>query len=497
MKKKTINLKSVCLMGSLQCLLVLGLASCAQGFDSNELYTSKVTNSQLASPAESDLTFTSKVNPDGTESVQVAWPVVSGAGGYQCSARIVDDPANPVEIFNQVVDGTSFLFDKQEDTKYEVSVQTLGDESLGNTDAASATVCAYSTLLTAQVIPAGTDIVEFVKANMVDQDTEQAFELEAGASYTIDSELDFGTNQVTFRGDKANRPIVKFGIDGVIRTAGGLKLKFINFDCTEQASKGVVECSSNPPASLEGVNFAGYPDAAYILKNPIIFQECFFKNVPRCLFYTGVCAWGVEDVRVMDCIVQLDNDGQSFGDAAIIGTYSSESLYRGGTASWNSAVRNITMQNSTFYNIKGNSKNRVIRFLSNNLSRVFDSKYGSANITNCTFSQTFTDKEFANNTPNMAEYTITFNNNICYDCFRLQKFIQGNCTKNVDMTTNTVWGVTQPTDNTDKTKYATEENPQFAGDITQPLDLTQPNGGVNFRASGPISSTIGDPRWRE
>ena len=83
MKKKTIDLKSVCLMGSLQCLLVLGLASCAQGFDSNELYTSKVTNSQLASPAESDLTFTSKVNPDGTERVQVAGAVVAGAGGYQ------------------------------------------------------------------------------------------------------------------------------------------------------------------------------------------------------------------------------------------------------------------------------------------------------------------------------------------------------------------------------------------------------------------------------
>ena len=491
MKKKTINLKSVCLMGSLQCLLVLGLASCAQGFDSNELYTSKVTNSQLASPAESDLTFTSKVNPDGTESIQVAWPVVSGAGGYQCSAYIVDDPANPVEIFNQVVDGTSFLFDKQEDTKYEVSVQTLGDESLGNTDAASATVCAYSTLLTAQVIPAGTDIVEFVKANMVDQDTEQAFELEAGASYTIDSELDFGTNQVTFRGDKTNRPTVTFGIDGVIRTSAGLKIKFINFDCTQQASYGVVECSNNPPSSLAG------PKAnAYYLQNPIIFQECFFKNVPCCLFTVGHCTWAIEDVRVDNCIVQLDNDGSRWSNGSVISGYSTDFYYEGGQQ-WYGGIKSITVRNSTIYNIKGNSKNRMVRFNNNTLSRVFATNTGSATFENNTFSQTFTDKEFGNNTPNNADYTITFNGNICYDCYRLQKFIQGNCKLNIDIRSNTAWGVTWPTDDTDKTRCATEENPQFAGDITQPLDLTQPNGGVNFRAGGPISSTIGDPRWRE
>lgn len=496
MKKKTINLKSVCLMGSLQCLLVLGLASCAQGFDSNELYTSKVTNSQLASPAESDLTFTSKVNPDGTESIQVAWPVVSGAGGYQCSAYIVDDPANPVEIFNQVVDGTSFLFDKQEDTKYEVSVQTLGDESLGNTDAASATVCAYSTLLTAQVIPAGTDIVEFVKANMVDQDTEQAFELEGGATYEINSELDFGTNQVTFRGDKANRPIVKFGIDGVIRTSAGLKIKFINFDCGEQGSKSVVECSTNPPLSLTGPK--GPSSKAYYLSAPIIFQECFFKDVACSLFSVGRCTWAIEDVRIDNCIVQLKNDGSRKSDGAVINGYS-EFYYNDVADSWSGGgIKSITVRNSTIYNLYDDAKNcRMVRFNNKDLSKVFLTNTGSATFENNTFIRTFSNKEFGNNTPNNADYTITFNGNICYDCYRLQKFIQGNCKLNIDITSNTIWGVKNPVDGTDKTRCATEENPQFAGDITQPLDLTQPNGGVNFRAGGPISSTIGDPRWRE
>ena len=31
--------------------------------------------------------------------------------------------------------------------------------------------------------------------------------------------------------------------------------------------------------------------------------------------------------------------------------------------------------------------------------------------------------------------------------------------------------------------------------IFKAMDLTQPNGGVNFTATGTISSTIGDPRW--
>ena len=106
------------------------------------------------------------------------------------------------------------------------------------------------------------------------------------------------------------------------------------------------------------------------------------------------------------------------------------------------------------------------------------------------------DKEFGNNTPNRNEYTITFNNNICYDVFRLQKFIQSNCTKNVDMTTNTIWGVKNPADDTDKSKYAPEEDPQFVGPTDQPWDLSKADGGVNFKATGVISSTIGDPRWK-
>ncbi len=470
--------------------------SCVRGFDDNETWKSDATGIQLESPALTEANFSTKVNADGSESVQVAWTVVKGAGGYECSATIVDDPTNPVEIFNGVVDSPTFSFEKLEDTKYEVKVRTLGNEKLNNTEAAAATNVAYSTLVPAQKIPAGQDIVAFVEANMLDQETEQAFELEAGASYEINAPLDFGNHLVTFRGDKVNRPTVKFGYDGVIRTQAGLKIKFIKFDCDEMASKGVIECSDEVDPSLSATNLGIGTNNVYILVDPIVIQECIFRQVKRCLFYTGIHAYGVSDIRLMDSVVQLDNDGQSFGDAAVFCTYSTQSLAPTGSANWAGAIRNVTVKNSTLYNIRSNGKNRMIRFLSNQLGKVFDSQYGGATFENCTISKIMDNKEFGNNTPNRAEYTITFNNNICYDCWRLQKFIQGNNTKNVNKETNTIFGVKNAVDSTDGSKYATEEDPQFVGPIDQPWDLTKEDGGVNFKANGAISSTIGDPRWK-
>lgn len=494
MSKNHFKQKTCCLASFVVALV--GLSSCAEGFDSNEVWGSDVTNAQLESPALSDANFSTVVNSDGSESVRVQWDVVTGAGGYECVAVIVDDPENPDTIYKAVNDRNQFLFDKKEDTRYEVSVRTLGNDKNNNTGAENATVCAYSTLVPGQVIPAGEDIAKFVAENMLDVNTEQAFELEAGATYTLNTELDFGMKQVTFRGDKVNRPTVIMDTDGALMTAGGLKVKFINFDCTTSTQKGMIQCSNTQYPELKSDNFAdALPGKAYILKNPIIIQECMFKNVPMGLFYTGMNAWAVEDVRIMDCIVQLDNDGTKFGDAAVIGTYSSTSYYEGG-AQWNGAVRNITIKNSTIYNIKSNSKNRMIRFLSNQMGRIYTTQNGSATIENCTFSKTFDDKEFANNTPNRAEYVITFNNNICYDTWRLQKFMQGNNTLNVNVGSNTIWGVKNTVDSTDKTRCATEEDPLFEGDPLQVLDLTKENGGVNFKAHGAISSNIGDPRWR-
>ena len=91
-----------------------------------------------------------------------------------------------------------------------------------------------------------------------------------------------------------------------------------------------------------------------------------------------------------------------------------------------------------------------------------------------------------------------------YHCARLQKFLQGNCTiinskdKNVSYTTITTGDGARFNNDFN---FVTEEDAYGYADVDaikawlKPLDLTQDNGGVNFKAKGAISSTIGDPRW--
>ncbi len=480
----------------------LFLASCQQGFENNELFKSDVSNSQLESPKQENISFSRVFNADGTQSVKVSWPVVSGASGYECIAKIVNDPTNPEEVYNDVVDGVSFSFPRERDKHYEVSIRAIGNTSLNNKDAETAVFASLSTYVQPIQIESG-DIASSIKSIM-DKfgDPEYIFELEAGGNYILNTELDFASSMVTLTSDETNRPLITVGLDGVIRTSTSLTVENILFDCTSINDKnGVVELSANPSASLsaeaQGIicgksnNFAD----CYVTQNPIIIQGCAFKNVKCCLFAVGPCSWGVGDVRVIDCVVQLDNDGTHWGDGSVICGYSNAFKAPSGNQFWYGGIKNITMKNNTIYNLQSNGKNRLIRFNNKDLDRVFPTAEGSAIITDNTFYRVYDNKEFGNNTPSNAAYTITFNNNICYDTWRLQKFIQGGCTKNINMATNTIWGIKNSVDNTDKTKYATEEDAAFVGPIDQPLDFTQPNFGVNFKATGTISSTVGDPRW--
>lgn len=480
----------------------LMLASCAEDGFTEETFTSSVTNSQLKNP---ELTFGSQVNADGSESVVVKWQTVAGAGGYEYAAYNVDDPANPVELVKGTVDGTSFTFKKAEDTNYQVYVHTLGNARLNNTEADAASPVNYSTAVPAKVIPQGSDIAEFINANLTDSQDEQAFELEAGGQYTCSALVDFKANKMTLRGNKLNRPLVVMGAQSAICTSAQLKVKYINFDCTAIDRKGgVIEMSPEPPASASaeaqaigaGKN-SGKPADVYILQDPIVIQDCAFKNVIDGLFSVGDCSWGIADVRVMNCVVQLKNDGSKNSNGSVISGYSNVFKAPSGGSFWYGGIKDITIKESTIYNIVSNSKNRLIRFNNKDLDRAFPTPDGSCTMMDNTFVRVYDKKEFGNNTPNRKEYVITFDNNIFYDCFRLQKFIQGNCTKVFHQELNTIQGIANSVDGTDKGKYATEEEIGINADETlKELDFDQPNFGINFKATGAISSTIGDPRWK-
>lgn len=298
---------------------------------------------------------------------------------------------------------------------------------------------------------------------------------------------------------EADKPTV------AIYTSAQLKVKFINFDCSATTHKGgIIEMSPEPPASCsaesQGVGAGkngGKPADVYILQDPIIIQDCAFKNVIDGLFSVGQCSWGIADVRVMNSVVQMRNDGKKNSNGAIICGFSNGFKAPSGGQFWYGGIKSITIKNSTIYNIESNSKNRMFRFNNKDLDHAFPTAGGSCTMMDNTFIRVYDKKEFGNNTPNRKEYVITYDNNIFYDCFRLQKFIQGNCKLEYHQNLNTVWGVGSSVDGTDKGKLATEEDAGFAeAETKKELDFTQPNFGLNFKATGAISSTIGDPRWK-
>ena len=493
---------------ALMALCAMTAVSCAEdGYDDDERFESTVTNSQLASPELTKDCFSTQVSSDGSERIKVTWKVVAGASGYQCNVNNVDDPANPVAILDSIVDGITVSFPMTEDTKYEVSVRTLGNAKLGNSDAAEASTYAYSTMIEAIVVPEGSDVAEYINANIQDTEDEQAFELKAGITYTCNSPIEFLDHKVTLRGDKVKHPIVVFGAEGRIYTSSQLKLKFIDFDCTEMATKwGVIEMSPEPPASKSaesqeigaGKN-SNKPADVFVLMDPIVVQNCGFKNVPSCFFSVGACSWGIQDLRILNSVIQMNNDGSRNSNGSFISAYSSEFKSPNGGSFYYGCIRNITIQESTVYNIAENSKCFTIRFNNKDIDRVFPTADGTFTAKDNTMIRMFDKKNFADRTPQQAKYVITMYNNIWLNCYLLQKLCHQNCSYDTDQSMNVVYAYSDfgTLDTTDKNKWGTEEDPGISQtEILKELDFTKENYGLDFTATGALSSTIGDPRWK-
>ena len=213
--------------------------------------------------------------------MKITWPVVYGAGGYQFSLYIVDNPENPVAVGaeNEIIDGCSTTREYLEDTKYMVVLKTLGNEKYNNIEATSATDINYSTLLAATVIPNGTDLTQYFAENPItDTGVELGYELMAGGTYTVSGEINLGTAYITLRGDKIDRPTVTMNA-GFMAQGGGTKFKFINFECSDIPTDGMFFGFTDIPDGAELVN------NAVMVTNPIVFQSCNFVGLPVPLYW--------------------------------------------------------------------------------------------------------------------------------------------------------------------------------------------------------------------
>ena len=476
--------------------LIIG---CAEGYESPNGFDSGVHNQQLANPDSASFV----VSTDGT-SAKISWPLVYGASNYEVTFINVDDPANPqvvADFDKKLIDGSSVTVPVTEDSKYTFDLRVIGNADNGNKDAPDIKTFEFTTLVPSVArIPSGSDIAEVFQTLQLDTLADEvAIDLEPNGEYTISDTLDFGPHKLTFRGDKIYRPTIRMIGGGTICSYSGLKVKYINFDCSESTANGTFGMSmDNLPDEIKSQNL-GYKrngsaiNDIYIVQDPLYISHCWFKNVPKGLIYDNGVTCAYWNITIDDCIVQQNN-------ATSIGCICLQSKGR--------LIKNLLLSNSTFYNIVDNSSAWFLRYSNSsnsNPQKVFGTETPemssqSITISSCTFSKTYTKKQFVNNL-NATGQVLTIDHSIFYDCYSVRQLPRYGGYKTFRF--NFWWGITQidtqdmqQTDSSG-TPFAMDYDPQFQGDVLQPLDLTKENGGVNFTPGEYqiISNLGGDPRW--
>lgn len=481
-------------------LLTMGtllLVSCAIGYDSPDGFDVGVSNTQLVTP--DSISFV--VSTDGTKAT-VSWPLVMGAKGYEVSFLNVDNPDTPRvvgEFDKYLVDGSSMTVPVAEDSKYRLEIRVIGNEELGNKDAAEPTIYELSTLVkSVATIPDGADIYQYLQSNPIDSAGEEvAIDLQPGGKYRLSGPIDFGGQKLTFRGDKLKRATVEVTDSGAFYTYSGLKVKYINFDMVNaRAASFIFMSANNLPASILSENL-GYMRGSsllkgvYVVEDPIYIAHCWFKDMPGAMLHDNSISCAYWYFTLTDCICQLNN---AKGEPFI-------SLQKKGRL-----VKNIELENSTIFDVVDNSSTYFIRYANSSNARP-DKTFGdrssvyksqSWTFSNTTFSKTFSGQKFINNV-SANDMTLTVDHCIFYDICQTRRLVGSNRTYKF----NFWYAFTQP-DSSDPTQkdtsgapFASEYDPQFKSSVTQSLDLSRPNGGVDFTPQEYeiVSNSGGDPRW--
>jgi hypothetical protein len=308
---------------------------------------------------------------------------VPGAGGYEFSLYIVDDPENPVLVGEekQVIDGCAAEREMVEDTYYKVIVKTLGNPKYNNKEAAQGTEVAYNNLLAVTAtIPTGTNLTTYFAANPIPEATEHlCYELEAGGTYTMNGNVSIGKTQTTIRGNKVNHPTISLTDGSFVNSGAGMVLKFLDINCADfvgtPTSNAIILMDSNFDADLAATQSGG----GYIViptTSPVAIQSCEIKGLKQYLFWDNGRKYAIGNLLIKDCVVGQNTS--SFNNATI--------RFQSGM------VKNMTFTTSTFYNeVVAHSSNRLCQISSGNYNNVKPNMEvwanGELTITNSTFYQ--------------------------------------------------------------------------------------------------------------
>lgn len=455
------------------------LSSCAQdGFDDDERWTSSVTGVTLVSPTADEISVSASA--DGSQTV-ISWPVVKGAGGYECTVMDVTDAENPAVvdgIQNSVIDRCQIAVTRVADHNYTFSIKVLGNDKLNNTGAEAATQLTFNSFTAAlATIPEG-DITAFIAENpMPDEakETEMAYDLIAGGHYTMSGSVDFGNKRVQLRTTDQNNPAtITMTGNASISTATGLSIKNVNFDCSASTDP-FIAYSETPDESTMGV-ISGSQNY-YDIQQSLLIENCKITGVNDYFIYDNNIKYCVGTAIIRNCVVQLTGSDVS-GVIRFQGGY----------------INDLTIDKSTFYGTAGADAKYFVQY--NNSGRNDRGGYASNSITysNCTFYNVAYSGQWGNYNGFAGRNTSYWNMTDCIfvNCGSNQitrRFLGGRTNSaNRNFANNTYMydGAFENTSGYDDSATAIESDPMFADPA---------NGNFTVGGSEQQTKRTGDPRW--
>lgn len=483
---------------TLLCLATVFLfISCTDGYDGDSTWTAGVENVTLTSPDAGKVTVIPSA--DGSE-LSVSWPVVLGAGGYEFSLYIVDDPDNPMLVGEEkeIIDGCSVKRDMLEDTYYKVVIRTLGNPKYNNKEAEAATEVEYNNLLpVTAIIPNGANLTEYFATNPIPaSSTELCYELEAGGEYTMNGDVPIGSTSVTIRGGKIDHAKISLTSGSFVNGGAGFKLQFLDIDCSDFAGlvleSAIILMDSNFDAataasSSDGTNYLVIPTTA-----PVVIQSCKIKDLKQYLFYDNSKKYAIGTLLFKDCVIGQNTS--SFNQATI-------RLQAG-------MIKDMVFINSTLYNeVVGHGSHRICQISVGNVSSVKPIAEtwagGSMSISNCTFYQFPKGAQSFNSNGAMGQTTdkVSIFNCVVVDSGEfantatangwVRRFRRGNTSASFSSGNNSYWynGTFPPGEvgaGRDESGTHVETDPEltYLGD-----------GKFTMNGSAQITKRIGDPRW--
>ena len=402
-----------------------------------ETWDPGVSNVTLAAPEVADAP---NAKGDGTI---LSWPVVYGAGGFQLSLYDVTTPDAPITIFeDSIIDGHTCTVPREDDTAYKLVVQTLGNEKYNNLPSEK-TEYLFTTIVPKiheNPIPGGTDLSVWLADNksVIESQTEEfAVELTAGQTYKMSTPFYLGKVPFTLRSSsKTERAYIEMGETAGFIIESGIKIKRINFDCTNMTSKtaAIIAYPKEPTVeAIDGYYVIGSSEATE--NTPVVLQQCNIKALKTNLFYDSGTQWTVFTEMITDCIIELDQAAMDANGAHIFNNSKGMSFH-------------TTIENSTIYSTTQSRKSFLITYTGKRPDQIANGKISPTCDVNV-LNNTFVNVAYKNSICNYGRlggrniFTIQLKFNIFLDCGnnRVGRDFcgNGNGNENRDMASNNFW----------------------------------------------------------